>query len=283
MPVEEVLPSPIEVRLDGLAPLTVHIHATGDEHVSRRIASEGVWEPFETTLVRRLIRPGDLVVDAGANLGWFSLVLARCGARVVACEPMPANADLLEANVTANGLAGLIKVHRVGLGAATDSATLELSSRNQGDHRVTAAPTGRKPTVTIPIVPLDDVVAGRRVDLLKMDTQGSEVAILRGGRSAWHSPDVVVVTEFWPYGLQCAGAAADDLIDLLAELVPASHACFQIHEWACALTPLTTDELRSMAAAGGFSVEMKGFANLLLVPHSRVGELDEWIRPPFEF
>ena len=50
-------------------------------HVSERIATEGIWEPLETELVRRLIRSGDLVVDCGANIGWYTIVAAALGAR----------------------------------------------------------------------------------------------------------------------------------------------------------------------------------------------------------
>ena len=82
-----------------------------------------------------------------------------------------------------------VTLHESGLGAATRRATLELSAFNQGDHRMTAVPGGRKPTVDIQIVRLDDVLGDafgdRRPDLLKLDTQGSEVAILTGGRRAW--------------------------------------------------------------------------------------------------
>ena len=67
---------PVSLRLSGLArPLRLYVHGEQDAHVSRRLREEGVWEPCESRLVLALLRPGDVFVDAGANIGYFSLLL----------------------------------------------------------------------------------------------------------------------------------------------------------------------------------------------------------------
>jgi FkbM family methyltransferase len=273
------------VQLSGVAePLTFEVHADNDKHVSERIATEGVWEPFETSVIQRLVRPGDLVADCGANIGWYSVVAGSLRARVIACEPMPVNAELLRRNVAHNGLGEWVEVHEIALGSVPGRATLELSAANQGDHRMAAQPTGRKATVDVAVRTLDDVVGGRRPDLLKLDTQGSEVAILSGGRSAWAPgaglPDPVIVIEFWPYGLEQCGASVDQLLALLEPLIDVTHRCFEVVEWRTALLPLTVDEVRRMAHHGGYSAEMKGFTNLLLVPRDRVADVADLIASP---
>jgi FkbM family methyltransferase len=267
--------------------LSFAVHERDDKHVSERIATEGIWEPFETELIRRLTRPGDLFVDCGANIGWYSVVAGTLGATVVAFEPMPANAALARQNITRNDLGDRVTLHECGLGAEPKRATLELSAFNQGDHRVTAVPGGRKPTVEIQIVRLDDVLRDahddQRPDLLKLDTQGSEVAILNGGRRAWAPrPGVgnpVIVLEFWPYGLQQCGASVAELNEMLAELIDITHRCFEIVEWRTALDPLSLADVQRMATIGGYSAEMKGFTNLLLVPIERTGEIADLTTP----
>ena len=84
----------------------MHVHAEGDIHISTQLRERGLWEPFETELIRRSLAPGARFLDAGANLGYFSvLAAARVGerGRVYAFEPEPRNFALLEANLALNG------------------------------------------------------------------------------------------------------------------------------------------------------------------------------------
>ena len=69
------------------------VHGERDRFVSRRIREEGVWEPYETSLVLAMLRPGDVFVDVGANIGYFTILAASAvGAQgmVFAFEPDPA-------------------------------------------------------------------------------------------------------------------------------------------------------------------------------------------------
>ena len=266
------------------------MHEHNDRHVSERIAGEGIWEPFETELIRRMLTGpvlgdpsdgGHLFVDCGANLGWYSMVAAALGAKVVAFEPQPANAVLLRSNVERNHFGAAVEVHEIALGSDPGGGVLRLSVDNQGDHRV--VPDGvvvagsARDEIHVPIRRLDDVLEGRRPTVIKLDTQGSEVAILRGGADALRSPNVVIVLEFWPYGLERCGANAQQLLEILASLVDRSHACFEILEWRTALRPLAMPDLVAMATSGGYSSEKKGFTNIVLIPTGLVGLLADLI------
>jgi FkbM family methyltransferase len=296
--------------------LVFAVHDHGDKHVSERIATDGIWEPFETEVIRRFVtsrraaspqagspqagtegaafsqdrtlrRP--LFVDCGANLGWYSVVAGVFGADVIAAEPMPANAALLHVNLQANAPGMLadgatIEIIDAALGEASGTTELTLSATNQGDHRLVPRDNpdtvGRKESrrtrerITVEVRTLDGVLKGRRPDLIKIDTQGSEVAILRGGRRGW-APSInegapIIVLEFWPYGLQTCGYHFEDLLAILGELIDVTHHGFEIVEWQQQLRPVTVDVLRDMATNGGFSPTMKGFTNLVLVPHDEV-------------
>lgn len=272
--------------------LTFAVHERNDRHVSERIAAEGIWEPFETEIVRRLLLhpvPGSpdsrhLFVDCGANLGWYSVVAGSLGADVVAFEPLPANAALLTYNIAVNDLGGSVEVHETALGSGAGTGTLGLSVDNQGDHRMApvdgAERASRREEVAVPVRRLDDVLRGRAPTVIKLDTQGSEVAILRGGTVSWTRPDVVVIIEFWPYGLACCGSSAAELLDLLGGLIGVTHDCFEVVEWRNQLVPLTMDELTAMALTGGYSAAMKGFTNLVLLPSASLGAVRDLIGAP---
>ena len=266
------------VRVPGIErALSFCVHEENDRFISEQIVSEGIWEPFETELIRRFLTDdagSKLFVDCGANIGWYSVVAGVLGAEVVACEPFPDNVALLRANIARNGLEHRVNVHEVALGAGSTAGVLRLSDFNQGDHRtvpdgVAADPSART-EISVQMCRLHDVLAGRTATVVKLDTQGSEVAIMRGGRTAWASPDSVTVLEFWPYGLDRCGSSVDALLELLGEIVGVTHECFEIIEWRKTLVPLTMADLQLMALTGNYTVEKKGHTNIVLIPQSMV-------------
>ncbi len=273
-------------------PFLLAVHAVDDAFISAELATTGCWEPFETEVFARLVRAAaarhqrrrPLVVDGGANLGWYSVVAGLLGADVIAAEPMPANADLLDHNVTTNGLDDRVRVERAALGAEEGIATLHLSSSNQGDHRLhvgtTADPAKRKQTVEVRVTRLDTLLGGSRPDVIKLDTQGSEVAILQGAMTAWGpgaSDDTSLLTEFWPYGLSRCGSSAADLLAVLAPCIGTTHECFVVLESSSALVPVDAASLRRLAEATALAQHVRGFVNLALIPVAQTGVLIDLI------
>src|SRR6266700_1510309 len=83
------------------------VHSGIDQFISQRIKNRGSWEPFETGIMISLLRPGDVFIDIGANIGWYTVMSALTVGRsghVFAFEPAGDNADLLERNVALNRL-----------------------------------------------------------------------------------------------------------------------------------------------------------------------------------
>lgn len=274
----------VEGRLPSVdATMRFRVHDGADLHVSASIEHHGVWEPFESDFVRVLInalanetRP--TLVDCGANVGWYSVLGAVLGARVLAFEPMPSNASLLRFNVEANHLADHVTVFEMALGAVSGTADLHLSETNQGDHRLHCGasmnPAKERRTVRVIVEPLDELLNGDppgRPHLIKIDTQGSEVAILRGAARSWQPtpglPDVSIVTEFWPYGLTRCGSSAEEFVSTLGPLVDRTHVCIEIQEWSSSLIRRSASELAEMAASPGLSLDVRGFTNLAFVPN----------------
>jgi len=204
--------------------LRLYVHGERDAHVSRRLREEGVWEPFESRLVLALLQPGDVFVDAGANIGYFSLLAASRvgpGGRVFAFEPDPDNFRLLEANAQLNGVAGCITAVEAALAARAGAGRLYLSRHNLGDHRVFAADDGRD-SIAITRIRGADYLAGRveRIDLVKVDTQGAEYEVIAGLMpllTTLAAPPRFIV-ELTPHALRQAGVSGRALIELLATL-----------------------------------------------------------------
>lgn len=191
-----------------------------DSRDSLRLSVARMYEPVVTELFRREVRPGQTALDLGANIGYFTLILAgRVGpsGRVVAFEPDPTNFSLLERNVAANGYTNAQLVRRA-VWSRTGPLTLFLNEENRGDHRAYDTAEGRA-SVQIEAVTVDDNFGGDppSVDWIKMDVQGSELHALRGmQRVLERSPTLTIVTEFWPSALARSGAGAP--ADLLHEL-----------------------------------------------------------------
>jgi FkbM family methyltransferase len=161
------------------------VHSVADQHVSAMIAETGRWEPFATRILWGLLGPGDGVLDIGANIGWYGAVLGRAVGRsgfVHSFEPDPANAKLLTLNV-----ADLrqVSVHPIALADMNGVMELALSEDNLGDHRLMTSKANDRKTQLVSTERLDDFVARteievKRLRIIKIDTQGAEVMILRG-------------------------------------------------------------------------------------------------------
>ncbi len=178
----------------------------------------GEYEPHLMQFLAQSVRPTDVCLDVGANIGVMSLCLARLcpDGRVYAFEPGRASRAYLEANIAANALTNVVPVP-VGAYDTNTSLGLEVEAGHPGGAFVSAANAA---TERIDVVRLDDWVTTQelaRVDVLKLDVEGAEIRALAGARRtlARHRP--LVIAECNPIALRRdASASADALVDELA-------------------------------------------------------------------
>jgi FkbM family methyltransferase len=177
----------------------------------------GLFEPSETVLVARHLRPGDIFIDIGAHIGWFTTLAAdRVGAtgRVVACEPYPANAASLRENLTRNCCRN-VELIDTALGSRTGTVTLGRGGGDSG--AVTAVDWDRDRRVDVRMATLDDIAAGLgTIALMKVDVEGWEAQILQGAAKTLLRTKCVLI-EINPPALAKAGTSPDELIALLQE------------------------------------------------------------------
>ena len=190
------------------------------------LAAFRTYEPVTTDLLRELVRPGDVAIDVGAHIGYHALLLARAvgpSGRVIAFEPEPANHALLVRNIELNGYDNVEVVPKA-VADRSGLTSLYLSQSNLGDHRLYDTSETRQ-AIEVPITTLDDEIADRygRVDFVKVDTQGTEAAVLAGMKRLLNvEPKPKLLLELWPEGLRAAGtdphAFVDDLRTMGYEL-----------------------------------------------------------------
>ena len=180
-----------------------------DTVVSLRLCQEGSFEHFETELALREVNEGDVVVDVGANIGYYTLLFARRvgpAGHVYAFEPDPRNFDLLRRNVLQNGYANVTCVP-CAVSARSGSVRLFRNAGNRGDHRIYDSHDGRE-AIDLACIALDDYFRDnpRPINFMKMDIQGAEAQALAGMRRLLgRSPEVRMMTEFWPRGISLCG------------------------------------------------------------------------------
>ena len=178
----------------------------------------GRLEAAERALIVRVVQPGMVVVDVGANVGFHTLGLARrvgAGGRVHALEPDPENFRLLARTVRDAGLSQ-VRLHNQAAGARAGEQPLYLSAVNRGDHRLAAGDEPRL-AISVPTVVLDTLLADEpRVDFVKIDVQGAEASVLRGlVRTLARRPPPGILCELAPWLIREAGATTEECFALL--------------------------------------------------------------------
>jgi FkbM family methyltransferase len=183
-----------------------------DPEDSLRLSLFGSFEPEQTALIESIVKPGDVVVDLGAHIGYYTLLFSKLvgpTGRVIAFEPSPDTCAILRRNVANNGLVN-VTIENAGAGESSHSGVLHVGE-NRLDYHTGGEAGGN--TVPIEVVALDAYFPeGATVDFVKMDIQGAEPAALRGmERLLARSPNARVLTEFWPKGILRAGGVPEEL------------------------------------------------------------------------
>lgn len=194
----------------------------GDNTISQQLVQNGKWEEFETEIFKKNIKEGDVVIDIGAHIGYYTLIAAKkvgVNGWVYAFEPDPRNFMLLEKNVHVNNLKNVVLVNKA-VTDKTGSAKLFLSKTNTGDHRIFSNESDRQ-SVNISTTTLEDFFNKRshRVDMIKIDIQGSEMYAFKGAlKLIEKNKHMVVITEFWPHSMIIGGISPIVYIHLLRRL-----------------------------------------------------------------
>lgn len=219
-----------------------------------RFCLNGRYEQEVERYLDSSLRPGSVVVDAGANIGFFTLaVLGKSeGATVHGFEPSPGSYELYKACISRNNLGGRVVANQVALYSEPGEMEFKVHATNYGAYdsfRDTGYPgVGQPKTIKVPVTTVDLYVkqAGLKgLDLLKLDVEGAELFVLRGSREVLSNLRPTVLFEVGYQNLRPFGILPSDIHRFFDDVgyrvmnlqgtalseVEFGHACVDEHEF----------------------------------------------------
>ena len=165
------------------------------------------FEATETNLIKKLIKKDDVVLDIGANIGYYTLILADLvgkNGQVYAFEPDPENFKLLKKNIEFNGYRN-VKLFNNAVGSKKGKIKLYISEDNMGNHKIFQDDSKRN-YVEVDMITLDSILSKKKIDFMKLDVEGSEPGVIAGGeKTLRNSSNLKFITELYPLFIEQFG------------------------------------------------------------------------------
>lgn len=188
--------------------------------VSKYILKHGNYDELSSEIAKKLIKTNSTVIDIGANIGYWSNLLASIDKtlKVISFEPEPSNLTLLRENININSFNKRVNVIPKALSNRKGKSNLYLSDDNAGDHRLYAEEKNRK-HVEVEVSIGDEEIKDNNISFIKIDVQGYEYKVITGMKEVLNiNKDISILTEFWPYGIRKAGDNPEEYIKIMYEL-----------------------------------------------------------------
>lgn len=208
----------------------------------------GCFEDRDAKRMKNHLPRGGVMIDAGANVGFFTALAAHCvgpTGKVFAVEPSPYAFGKLQQMITENKLSH-VHAEQIALSDAPGELPLYITPDEEHNHTPTLIPSEGLKTVQVPVKTLDerlDAWGISTVDVLKMDVEGYELHVLKGAQRALAAGRIrTIFLEFNEFYLKRAGTSARDLWQTI---------CDQGYQPCYGLTP---DQLTRADAVSGFFV-----------------------------
>jgi FkbM family methyltransferase len=188
---------------------------TTDREMGMIMASEQ-YEPRSVELLKNLVNPGMKCIDAGAHIGFYTCLMASIvgeTGKVYAFEPMPSHYDLLLRNIQENKFELIAKTYNVVCSDVGGSVNVSKIS-----NMFVVGHSGGTEHITVKAIRLDDVIQDT-VDLVKLDVEGHEPAVIRGMTSILSRDQPIIVSEINEYWLRsCSHSSGAEYVGLLTSL-----------------------------------------------------------------
>jgi len=191
-----------------------------DSSDSLRLSINDTYEEFETKIVKKIIKPGDVVFDIGANIGYYTLIFAKLvepSGKVFSFEPEPTNYELLKKNVKINGHTNVDFFNKA-VSNLNQTTKLFLDKKNKGGHSLINAIEDRT-SIEIESIRIDDHFKNKKIDFIKIDIEGFEFEAIKGMSELLKKLSTVkIMTEFNPYLLEKSEIQPEEYLKLLKNL-----------------------------------------------------------------
>lgn len=191
--------------------------------IQRYLYLFGVWEPHLTRWLQRRLKPGDVFVDVGANIGYYSVLASRLvgdSGKVVAVEASPTFHQVLLRQVQRNGCTNLRAVNAA-VSDREESLRFTLaSSQNMGANSIVPYDGPAESTFEIAAHPLPDLLTEEeiaRARVIKVDVEGAEGGVVRGLAPLLDRlrPDAELTIEVTPRRMSELGESVEELLETL--------------------------------------------------------------------
>ncbi len=212
-----------------------------DKEVSQSLLKHGFYEKYETKLFKKVLKRGMTVLDIGANIGYYTLIAARkvgINGKVFAFEPEPSNYDLLCKNIEANKFQNVVIIPKA-VSNKVKTIKLYLSPENRAEHSFCKYLNNK--FVNVKTIVLDNFLKNKKIDFVKVDIEGAEAEALQGMQNVIKSnKKLILITEFWPAGIEMRGFSPKGYLEKLFEL---GFKLYNINETKQKLEPVNIDQI----------------------------------------
>ena len=178
------------------------------------------YEPIETELFKKEIKDGDIVVDIGANIGYFTLLMAKLvgiNGKIISFEPEPSNFTLLNKNVIINNYQN-VTLEKKGISDYNGRCKFFLSTDAPGMHSLHKIDS-KGEEINIDVIKLDEYFNTTglidKISLIKIDVEGAELQVLNGMKTILKNKKLKLLIEFIPKHLEKHGTNPDDILKIL--------------------------------------------------------------------
>ena len=183
-----LVPGPVAVNFVNQTMLLVEPGMTG----ATGNVYAGLHEFNDMSFALHLLRPGDLFVDVGANVGSYTVLAASVGAKSISIEPVKNAFDHLVRNINLNGISATVDARQIGIAAKSGSRKF-TNGLDTVNHVVGAADTNGTSVCEIEVDSLDNVLAVAKPVLIKIDVEGLEKEVIEGAKRVMSERSLLAV------------------------------------------------------------------------------------------
>lgn len=185
----------------------------------------GETNPLETHTLKSLIKNGEVVVDVGAHIGWYTLVASQCVGRlgkVISFEPHPFCIDRLRNNVSLNNFTN-VKIEQIALSDKNKKVSFWIGDDMGGSlvkENTQRLTKGKVKRISVKAQTLDSYVVSqkiKRISLIKIDVEGAELKVLRGAKNILQKQSPYLIVEVIEENLKAFAANRVMLFNFVRE------------------------------------------------------------------
>ncbi|MDD3150254.1 MAG: FkbM family methyltransferase [Candidatus Gastranaerophilales bacterium] len=201
----------------------LYLNLQEDSVVEKDIFYTGTYEPGILDVMKKTLYPGDIFIDAGANIGLMSIHAAKLvgeNGKVLSFEPEPNTLKILNKNIAINNLKN-ISVYNCGLGSIEESQIIyDAICKNRGMASLMQSSEVKSGGTQIIVRKLDDILAENnleKVKFLKIDVEGWELEVLKGAKNLLASENAPIICIEYFVTRKIQNGTPDDIVQMLKD------------------------------------------------------------------